>query len=120
MMKTDSFFPLRTAIFPQPERLKGSSWLHVDWGYILEKELPMPSQILTLPTIFSNFVIAIPSSYPTHNESIMASSLDYGFDFDEDELAKELLAPLPASLGNQTDHHVEPDEFNMLYRWFDA
>ena len=47
-----------------------------------------------------------------------ATSLDYGFDFKEDELARELSAPLPANLADQPNYHIEADEFEMLYRWF--
>ncbi|HSB66417.1 MAG TPA: hypothetical protein VLD65_07550 [Anaerolineales bacterium] len=50
----------------------------------------------------------------------LATSLDYGFDFDEDELASELSAPLPASLADQPVHPLEADEFERLYHWFNG
>ncbi|MEW6405386.1 MAG: hypothetical protein AB1649_26645 [Chloroflexota bacterium] len=34
-------------------------------------------------------------------EPIQASSIDYGFDMDEEELAKESLAPITPETGNQ-------------------
>jgi hypothetical protein len=49
-----------------------------------------------------------------------ATSLDYGFDFNEDELASELSAPLPASQADQPVQHVGADEFEKLFRWFNA
>ncbi len=78
----------------------------------------MSIQFLNAPTVLSNFVIFNPSTYPTRIKPILASSLDYGFDFDEEELGRELLAPLPAGLANQPNNHIDADEFESLYRWF--
>jgi hypothetical protein len=47
-----------------------------------------------------------------------ATSLDYGFDFDEQELGDELTAPLPANVLEQPAPLIEADEFDSLYKWF--
>jgi len=80
----------------------------------------MSIQILTKPVMHSNFVFSLPSAYLLHNGPILASSLDYGFDFDEEELGSELLAPLSASFEDQSNHPVEAEEFESLYRWFNS
>lgn len=48
----------------------------------------MNAQTQTASILTCNFVVA-------PEEPIFADSRDYGFDFDEEELARELLAPLP-------------------------
>lgn len=48
----------------------------------------MNAQTLTFPMTLCNFVLA-------PEAPIIADPRDYGFDFDEDELARELLEPLP-------------------------
>ena len=72
----------------------------------------MNTQILTNPMMTCNFIIALPE------ELIYASSRDYGFDFDEEEIGHELLAPLPASLSTQTIPAVEADEFEKDFHYF--
>ena len=62
----------------------------------------MTIQILTRPATICNFLVAL-------SEPIQASSRDYGFDFDEEEIAHELLAPLSANLLSQ----VDADEFEL-------
>jgi hypothetical protein len=68
----------------------------------------------------SNFVFSPPSANLAYSQPFFASSLDYGCDFDEEELANGLLAPLPAGLSNQTIPQVQPQEFESLYRWFNS
>ncbi len=51
---------------------------------------------------------------------VTACSCDYGFDFDEDELASELLASSAASLLDQPTFTIPADEFETLYRWFSS
>lgn len=80
----------------------------------------MSIQFFSAPTVLSNFVVINPSTYPTHTKPILASSLDYGFNFDEEELGRELLAPLPAGLANQLNDHIDADEIESLYRWFNS
>jgi len=72
----------------------------------------MNTQTLTNPMMTCNFVVAVPE------ELICASSRDYGFDFNEAELAEELLAPLPASLADQPIPEVKADEFEQTFRYF--
>jgi hypothetical protein len=86
----------------------------------IEKESPMTAQTITKPAALCNVVFSFPSAYPTYSQPILASSLDYGFDFDEEELGRELLAPLPASLEAQPNHRIEAEEFESLYRWFNS
>ena len=71
----------------------------------------MTIQILTRPATICNFLVAFP-------EAIQASSRDYGFDFDEDELGRGLLAPLPANLSAQSIPEAAADEFESRYIWF--
>jgi hypothetical protein len=51
-------------------------------------------------------------------EPIYADSRDYGFDFDEEEIARELLAPLPASLSIQSFPEVDVEEFEQALHYF--
>ncbi|MBI5933535.1 MAG: hypothetical protein HY867_07480 [Chloroflexi bacterium] len=51
----------------------------------------MNTQTLTTPVMLCNFILA-------SEEPIFANTRDYGFDFDEEEIGRELLAPLPADL----------------------
>lgn len=76
------------------------------------------SQFETL--VLSPFAFYLPSTHPTHRPPTSASSLDYGFDFDEQELGRELLASQPASLDDQPNHLIEAEEFESLYRWFNS
>ena len=71
----------------------------------------MNNQMLTHPATICNFRVALP-------EPIQASSRDYGFDFDEEEIGRELLAPLPASLSTQTIPEVDADEFEKVFHYF--
>ena len=78
----------------------------------------MNTQTLTNPALNCNLVIAspptdFPSAYP-----IQACSRDYGFNFDEEEMGRELLSPLPANLVDQTIPKIDPEEFETLYLWF--
>ncbi len=54
------------------------------------------------------------------HEPIRASSCDYGFDFDEEDLAQALLASVPASTLDRPAPTVEADDFELLYRWFNS
>lgn len=59
------------------------------------------------------FAFALPVA-----ESFQANSRDYGFDFDEDELGRELLAPLPFNFANQSLPEVDADEFEKTLHYF--
>lgn len=67
--------------------------------------------LMTQSTTFCAFVVA-------KSEPIYASSRDYGFDFNEDEVGKELLAPLPLIFANHSLPEVDADEFEERYAWF--
>jgi hypothetical protein len=47
-----------------------------------------------------------------------ATSLDYGFDFDEEELEMESAASTPSEKADASIPTVSADEFDLLYRWF--
>jgi len=51
-------------------------------------------------------------------QSIHANSRDYGFDFDEEELGTELLAPLPICPPIQSLPEVDADAFESSFRFF--
>lgn len=63
----------------------------------------MTIQTLTRPATICNFILAMP-------EPLQASSRDYGFDFDEEELGGELLAPLHTDHSTQTISEADADE----------
>ncbi|MCE7918623.1 MAG: hypothetical protein DYG85_03785 [Chloroflexi bacterium CFX1] len=71
-----------------------------------EKEFPMNAQTLTFPMTLCNFVLA-------PDAPIFADPRDYGFDFDEDELERELLAPLPRFV--QSIPEVDESNYAPLY-----
>jgi hypothetical protein len=54
------------------------------------------------------------------SQPVHASSIDYGFDIDEDELADGLFSSLPACVIDQPILHVGADEFDVLYHWFNS
>jgi hypothetical protein len=54
--------------------------------------------------------------YP--GQPVQACSRDYGFDFDEEEIAREMLAPLPTSLSAQRFPQADGDELVFDYLWF--
>ena len=78
----------------------------------------MNTQNLTNPATIFNFLVELSDEDFATEQPICASSRDYGFDFDEEELARELLAPLPASLLSQADAEVDTDEFESRHIWF--
>jgi hypothetical protein len=51
-------------------------------------------------------------------QPIQADSRDYGFDFDEEELGRELLAPLPGSISVQSLPEVDADAFESTFQYF--
>ncbi|OGN89416.1 MAG: hypothetical protein A2Y88_04570 [Chloroflexi bacterium RBG_13_48_10] len=80
----------------------------------------MLTQAFTKHTIPCPFVFSLSATDSTLEQPLYACTLDYGFDFDVEELGRELLAQLPASLVNQSIHHVEAEEFESLYQWFNS
>ena len=78
----------------------------------------MNTQTLTNPTLNCNLVIAsLPIDFPSARP-IQACSRDYGFDFDEEEIGRELLAPLPTSLASRAIPEMEADEFEQVFQCF--
>jgi len=78
----------------------------------------MNTRTLIYPATNCNFFIALPEAAFPSNQPIHASSRDYGFDFDEEELGRELPAPLPINPADQTIRKVDPEEFETRYIWF--
>jgi hypothetical protein len=77
----------------------------------------MSIQILTKPAALTNNLFALSLGYPLPVEPILVPSLDYGFDFDDEELGKELLAPLPACFADQPSLDIGAEEFDSLFKW---
>lgn len=77
----------------------------------------MNTQFLTKPSILFNLFAVLSQSGPQPAQPIQASSCDYGFDYDEDKLGRELLTPLSASLVAQAMPQVAADEFESRYAW---
>jgi len=65
------------------------------------------------PANLSQCVFRLPLADPA-SQPIQACSRDYGFDFDEDELGRELLAPLPASLADRGMPKIDAEDFQSL------
>jgi hypothetical protein len=84
----------------------------------IPKESLMVTQTIIKPVVWCNFVFSLSAENPAYEEAILASSLDYGFDFDEELLGRELLAPLPAGFEGEPVHNVDAEEFESLHRWF--
>jgi hypothetical protein len=55
------------------------------------------------PTLFSSCCTLLAAK----PEPVRASSRDYGFDFDEEEIGREMLAPLPAGIVARTVPQLE-------------
>jgi hypothetical protein len=78
----------------------------------------MNTQILTFPVITCNFAIAPLEPNLSLENPVYASSRDYGFDFDEEEQARELLAPLPTALASPAIPEVDADEFEQVFQFY--
>jgi len=78
----------------------------------------MNNQTLTHPTTICNFLVALPEVDMPPEGPIYASPRDYGFDLDEEEIGREMLVLLPASLVNQPVFEIAPDEFEAIHLWF--
>ena len=78
----------------------------------------MNTQTLTKSAAICSFFVVLPGDDFTVVQPICASSRDYGFDIDEEDVARELLAPLPASLITLVDYELDPDEFESRHQWF--
>lgn len=73
----------------------------------------MLTQTQPIPVRLCEFAFALPIAEP-----ICADSRDYGFDVDEEEIGRELLAPSPVEFANQSLPEVEADEFEERFAWF--
>jgi hypothetical protein len=78
----------------------------------------MNTQTLTNPALYCNFVIVSPPADFPRAHPTQACSHDYGFDFDEEETGKEMLAPLPANLTSQGVPEMDADEFEQVFQCF--
>jgi hypothetical protein len=50
--------------------------------------------------------------------AIVTTPKEMGYEIDEDELADEMLAELPAHFQDQPAPSISPDEFETAYNWF--
>ena len=78
----------------------------------------MNTQTLTYPIQNCFLVVALQPEDFSWATPIQACSRDYGFDFDEEEIGRELLAPLPANLSSQAFHKIDADEFEQVCQCF--
>jgi len=51
-------------------------------------------------------------------QPIQACSRDYGFDFDEEEIGRKMLAPLPFKTSSHAIPEVDADEFEQVFQCF--
>jgi hypothetical protein len=65
-----------------------------------------------------NSLIVIMTTDLTPAQPVRACSRDYGFDFDEEEMGREMLAPLPVDLSSQAIPEADADEFEQGLRCF--
>ena len=77
----------------------------------------MDAQAFANPTMTFQLMVA-ESSMLTVEEPIYADPRDYGFDFDPEELAGELLAPVPYISAAKTISEVKADEFEKVFQYF--
>jgi len=78
----------------------------------------MNTQTLTDPTKNCYFVITLQPADLSQATLAQACSRDYGFDFDEEEIGRELLAPLPTRLSSGAILEIEADEFEQVFQCF--
>ena len=71
----------------------------------------MTTQTHIKAAMIFDLVVAPPSVLLLTAEPVCASSRDYGFDFDQEELAEELSAPLPTSLATKRASEMGAEEF---------
>jgi len=65
-----------------------------------------------------NSLIVIMTTDLAPAQPVQACSRDYGFDFDEEEMGREMLAPLPVDLSSQAIPEADADEFEQGLRCF--
>ncbi|MBM3124088.1 MAG: hypothetical protein FJZ87_03330 [Chloroflexi bacterium] len=78
----------------------------------------MNTQIQTKPATLCTFVFMLPQEDQLPEPQIRISSEDYGFDCNEEEMARDLLAQLPECLTSQTKYDLDADEFEKQHLWF--
>lgn len=78
----------------------------------------MNAQPLTTPEMTCDFIVTLPVTNLPPKSPIYASSRDYGFDIDEEALARELIAPLPVSLENHPIPNVDANDFEQVFKYF--
>ena len=78
----------------------------------------MITHIQLRPFILCNQISSPLSLNLIPGQPIFATSLDYGFDCDEEELGRELYASIPASVAEPSIPLISAEEFDSLYKWF--
>ena len=72
----------------------------------------MDAQISLTPII----LFALKETLPA--QPIQACSRNYGFDFDEEEIGRKMLAPLPFKTSSHAIPEVDADEFEQVFQCF--
>ena len=72
--------------------------------------------MITQTSLQASMVFALSADQPTR--PVQASSRDYGFDFDEEEIGQEWLAPLPIHVSSQAIPELDMDESNQVFPCF--
>jgi hypothetical protein len=78
----------------------------------------MTDLTLTRPKYKIQYFVISPSDDDTSPRPLQVSARDFGYEIDEQELAEELVAPLPISFQIPTPPEVDPHDFERIYRWF--
>jgi hypothetical protein len=78
----------------------------------------MNTQTLTNPTQNYCLIVDLQLIELPQATTVQACSRDYGFDFDEEEIGRELLAPLPAGFSSGAILEIEADDFEQDFQCF--
>jgi hypothetical protein len=73
----------------------------------------MTTQTQPRTLCLSEFIVVLPLA-----ETVRINPCDYGFDFDEQELGREMTAQLPYHLAAQPRMEVTADEFETIFQTF--
>lgn len=78
----------------------------------------MDAQIQIKSFCLGNLIEFLLAPYFIQRPPTYATSLDYGFDLDEEEVGQELASPSITHISAQPTPIIEAEEFDSLYKWF--
>lgn len=78
----------------------------------------MMDLILTKPRCEIQYFVFIPEDDNSIPRPLQVSARDFGYEIDEQEVAEELIAPLPISFQIPKTPDVDADDFEKIYQWF--